>query len=278
MPSITAALVPGRGREVQDAVVGELDPPRVDRHELHPAQRRLLDARADDRVALGRVGADQDRRVGVVEVREGAGGAGEPERLAQREATSASGRRASSCRCCWCRSRRASGAASRSSPRWSRARRRGRRSRPGRASVLIRVSSVVMRWIASSQVAIRKSPSSLISGAVRRSRRRRELVREAALQARVALVGGAVERGADRGDLAVARVCLQAAADAAVAAGGGDGRVEHGYLARFSREISVMASVGQVSAQAPQDDAGRVPEALVQPGGDAGGEAAAGRR
>ena len=75
----------GPRREVQDAVVGELDPARVDRHELHPAQRRLLDPRADDRVALGRVGADQDRRVGVVEVGEGAGRAGEAERLAQRE-------------------------------------------------------------------------------------------------------------------------------------------------------------------------------------------------
>ena len=43
---------PGRGDEVQHAVVGQLDPARVDRDELAAAQRRLLDARADDRVAL----------------------------------------------------------------------------------------------------------------------------------------------------------------------------------------------------------------------------------
>ena len=36
-------------REVQHAVVGQLDPARVDRHEPQAAQRRLLDPRADDR-------------------------------------------------------------------------------------------------------------------------------------------------------------------------------------------------------------------------------------
>ena len=51
-----------------------------------------------------------------------------------------------------------------------------------------------------------------------------------------------------------------------------------GHLAQVrSREISVIASVGQVSAHAPHDDARRVAEALVQPGGDVGVEAAAGR-
>ena len=52
---------------------------------LQAAQRRLLDPRADDRVALGRVGADDDRHVGAVDVGEGAGRAREAERLAQRE-------------------------------------------------------------------------------------------------------------------------------------------------------------------------------------------------
>ena len=90
----------------------------------------------------------------------------------------------------------------------------------------------------------------------------REAVREAALQARVAVVGGAVERRADRHDAAVDGVRLQAAADAAVAAGRADVAIKSlgvmaiaAYLrsAIASREISVIASVGHVSAQAPHD-------------------------
>ena len=45
---------------------------------------------------------------------------------------------------------------------------------------------------------------------------------EAAFEAGVALVGGAVHRRADRGDNAVMRVSFEAAADAAVAAGCAD--------------------------------------------------------
>src|SRR3954453_14359038 len=78
-------------------------------------------------------------------------------------------------------------------------------------------------------------------------------MREAAFQTGVAFVGRPVERRADRRDLPVGGVRLQAAADAAVAARGRDSRIEHGYLPRSSREISVMASVGQVSAQAPHE-------------------------
>ena len=61
---------------MQLGVVGQLNPARVNGDELHPVNRRLLDPRADYRVAVGRVGADQDRRVGGLDVIEGAGRAG----------------------------------------------------------------------------------------------------------------------------------------------------------------------------------------------------------
>ncbi len=122
-------------RQVQLAVVGELDPPGVDRDQLQAPQRRLLDPRSDDGMGLGGVGADDDRGVRCIDV-------GERRRSPRRGRTSAaartrwgSGTRASSCRCCWCRSRRASAVPSRSSPRWSRARRPARRSRPDRAGL-----------------------------------------------------------------------------------------------------------------------------------------------
>src|SRR6478609_8180224 len=91
----------------------------------------------------------------------------------------------------------------------------------------------------------------------------RELVREPALQAGVTLVGGTVERRRDRDDLAVSRMRLQAASDAAVAAGG-RGLVVEAFGHRwphlvgsgssmFKSVVSVIASVGQESAQAPQE-------------------------
>ena len=75
---------PGARREVHDRVVGQLDPPRVDRHEPQPAQRGLLDPRADDRMALRRVRADDDRRARRLDVVERAGRPGVSERGAQR--------------------------------------------------------------------------------------------------------------------------------------------------------------------------------------------------
>ncbi len=221
MPSITAALVPGRGTQVQHAVVGELDPARVDRHELHPAQRRLLDARADDRVALGRVGADQDRRAGVVEVEEGARRAGQTEGLAQGEAR-----------------RRVADAAAVVDVVGAD---RGAHQALHRVAVLVggaarrqagdRVRPVVgldprqLGLDAVQRLLPRRDPEVAVLPDQRRGQAvaaAAELVREAALEAGVALVGGPVGRGRDARHLAVARMGLEAATDAAVAAGGRD--------------------------------------------------------
>ena len=201
-PRTTAALVPGPRRAVQHAVVGQLDAPRVDRDQLQPAQRRLLDARArrPGGPAVG-LAPMQDRRVGAVDVgrRSRSRRTGRTPCAARRR--SASGRRASSCRCCWCRSRRASAATSRSSPRWWRARRPARRSRRGRARPLMRAElggdqrrAPPPRWPRGSR------RRSRISGVRQPLAVARELVGEAALEAGVALVGGAVERRGDRGD------------------------------------------------------------------------------
>ena len=73
----------GPQRAVQDAVVGELDAPRVGRDQLRAVERRLLHARARDRMALGRVGADDQQDVGVLDVVERSGAARQAERLAQ---------------------------------------------------------------------------------------------------------------------------------------------------------------------------------------------------
>ncbi len=58
----------------------------------------------------------------------------------------------------------------------------------------IRPSSLAIRASASSQLAARKPPSSRISGRAQALARARELVGEAALEARVPAVGGAVGR------------------------------------------------------------------------------------
>src|ERR1019366_9544959 len=78
-------------------------------------------------------------------------------------------------------------------------------------------------------------------------------MREATLQAGVADIGRSVQRRADRRDAPAADMCLQPAADTPVAAGcayvGLEALVGH----IRSSVISVIASVGQLSAQAPQD-------------------------
>ncbi len=67
------------------AIVGELDAAGVGGDQLQAGDRRLLDASAHDRVPLGGVDADQQRHLGLLDVVERAGRAGEAEGLAQRE-------------------------------------------------------------------------------------------------------------------------------------------------------------------------------------------------
>ena len=180
-------------RQVQHAVVGELDPAGVDRDELQAAQRRLLDPRADDRVGLGRVGADDDRGVGRVDVRERPGRARRGRTSGAARTRSGSGTRASSCRCCWCRSPRASGAPSRSSPRWSRGTRRGPAIASGPCSPLDR-RQLGRRSSRSPPPSWRSRIPAPLADQRRGEAigRAREVVGEAALQAGVAPVGGPV--------------------------------------------------------------------------------------
>ena len=161
---------PRARREVQRPVLGELDPARIDRHQPHPAQHRLLDPRADDGMALGGVGADDHGRVGVVEVGERARRARQPQRLAHRERGG--------------RVTHARAVVDVVGPH------RGAHQTGHRVAVLVRgprggepgdrvgpvvgldpPSSDAIRPIASSQVAGRKPSASRISGVVRRSRR-----------------------------------------------------------------------------------------------------------
>ena len=213
--------------EVQRGVVGQLDPARVDRDEPQAAQRRLLDARADDRVALGRVGADEDRRARVLDVVEAAGRARQAERLAQRP--------------------RGGGVAdARAVVDVVRADRGAheplhdvavlvRRARRGQAGDRVGPGLGADARDLADDPRDRLVPcrrAQLAAALVAHERRAqavalaREAVREAALQAGVALVRRPVERRADRHDAPIDGVGLQPAADAAVAARGGDLAVE----------------------------------------------------
>ena len=167
-----------------------------------PLERRLLDARAHDRVALGGVGADEERHLGGLDVVEGAGGAREAERLAQRER----------------RGRVADARAVVDVVRADRGAHQAlhhvavlvRRARGGEAGD--RVGAVLGLDARRARRRCGRSPPPTMRSAEaaaladqRRGEavaRARELVREAALHAGVALVRGAVERRADRHDRA----------------------------------------------------------------------------
>ncbi len=134
-----------------------------------------------------------------------------------------------------------------------------------------------MNAIASSHEAGRSSPVAPVTDQRRGQPLAvaRELMREAALEARVAPVRGPVERRRDVRDPPVARVGLEATADAAVAAGRGDVALHHSSLKQGDLGDGVgWAGVGACAAC----HAGRLAEALVHAGGDVRLEAAAGRR
>jgi hypothetical protein len=206
------------GREVDLTVIGQLDPPRVDRDQLAAAQRRLLDPRADDRVALRRVDPHEDGHLGVVEVGEGAGRAGEAEGPAQR----VGGRRVADPRAV------VDVVGADRAAHQPRHRVAVLVGGPGRGEAGDRVGTVRVldpRQFGDDPVE-RRLPARRAQLAVDPDQRRRqpvrgprEAVREAPLQAGVAVVGRAVQCRADRDHAPVDRPRLQPAADPAVAAG-----------------------------------------------------------
>ena len=125
--------------------------------------------------------------------------------------------------------------------------------------------------------------ASRISGVVRRSRWRENWCAKRPFRQVWPSLAGPSSAGLIEAILPSRDVRLQAAADAAVAAGRRDGRVEavaHARLTSISREqreISVIASVGQVSAQAPQDTQAESRKPSSSPAAMLALEAAAGR-
>ena len=270
--------------EVELAVVGELDAARVGGDQLQALDRRLLDAGADDRVALGRVHADQQRHVGRLDVVERAGGAGQAERLAQRERR----RRVAHARAV-VDVVRADRGAHQALHHVAVLVGRARGGEPGdRVRPVLGLDAAERVGDARDRLVPGRQPEAAVLADERRGQpiaRARELVGEAALDAGVALVGRAVHRRADRGDAPVGAVGLEPAADAAVAAGRGRRRVEarsHAvppspvYAASHIEQRVLGDGVGRAGVGAgAAGHACRVGEAAVEPCGDAGVEAAA---
>ena len=185
----------GPRREVNVGIAGEFDRPRVDHDEFRPAQHRLLDARADDGMVLGRV-APQTRMVRARSMSSKEFVAAPvPSIGAQCRRRSARGRRARSSRRCWCRAPRARTSARDSSPRSSRAPSRARHAAPGRARPRSGPNSPATYAVASSQDTSSQPSARRIIGLVTRSGAPDELERVAALHAEMALVHGRVEHG-----------------------------------------------------------------------------------
>ena len=118
----TATLVPGRsGRWWSASTCGdahEVDPARVDDDQLGALAQPLLHPRGEDRVAVGRVGADHHHHVAILDGVEVLGAGRGAEGLSSGRSRSASGRRGRRCRRCCCRRRRAPASGRGRSPRW----------------------------------------------------------------------------------------------------------------------------------------------------------------
>ena len=100
---------------------------------LVPRRRACLKNVAGDRVVGGRVGAGEDRDVGVDDVAVGRRHRARADRPRAAPPRTRRGTAACSGRRCWCRSRRGSASGRGRPPRWSTWPSRSRRSRPARA-------------------------------------------------------------------------------------------------------------------------------------------------
>ena len=237
---------------VEDAVVRELDPARVCRDQLRSPEGRLLHPRAGDRVRRRRVGADDQNHVGALDVVEGARAAGAPERLAER----VRGGGVADTRAV-VDVVRADGRAEDALHRVAVLVRRTRRREPGdRVRPVLGLDAEKLRGDAVERLLPGSDPERPALADERRRQavaRARELVREAALEAGVASVRRSVA-GTDRDDASAARVRLEPAADAAVAAGRRDRRVKAGVS--HSSPLSGRTLVGQTDEQALRDRVG----------------------